>query len=113
MGLSNQAITVTAVYSLVMLVSVIGTWTRGAAFTAADILAYFLYVVILIMLAYDTHCLSSGRCDVWSWIRTTIYCIIPVLFLLMLLYSLATNKNEDGVITYTVSSIPLVKQEQK
>lgn len=114
MGLSNQAITIGAVYFVLYLLSIIYVVIDKQPLSFPHYLSYFLTLCFTVLLVYDTHCLTSGRCDVWSWIRTTLYCIIPVLVILMVLYAIAVHKKRDeskNTVTYKVEAIPIVKQE--
>lgn len=40
---------------------------------------------MVLLVAYDTACLTVGGCSVWSWIRTIIYVFVPVIVLLLML----------------------------
>lgn len=114
MELSNQALTVSVVYSLVFIIYIILIVSQGEQFSLAYGVYFFLSLVVIVLTVYDTHCLSYGRCDTWSWIRTTIYCFLPVLVLVMLLYLVVTGqykKKDETTVTYKVSNIPLVSQE--
>ena len=119
MGLSSQALAITIVYSIMFLLSIGMLFYSNEGFSMSYGVSYFISIVIVVLMVYDTHCLSVGRCDNWSWVRTTIYCIIPVLVIIMLAYAITTgqigkkNADDDTVVTYTVSSIPLVSQEAK
>ena len=37
------------------------------------------------IMTFDTDCLTSGSCEIWSWIRTILYIIVPVIAILVLL----------------------------
>lgn len=44
-----------------------------------QVVAFFFWLIFIALLIYDTDCLTTGNCNVWSWIRTILYAILPVL----------------------------------
>lgn len=44
-----------------------------------QVIAFFMWLIFIALLIYDTDCLTSGNCNIWSWIRTILYAILPVL----------------------------------
>jgi hypothetical protein len=47
-----------------------------------------IVIVFAILIVYDTNCLTSGNCTIWSLIRTIIYAILPILAVISLTISL-------------------------
>lgn len=86
-NLSTQAWTILIVYLLTLLVSIIIAISKGA-FNAFTLLGIFLWLLYIGIFTYDTNCLTRGSCDVWSWIRTILHIIIPILSLILLTASL-------------------------
>jgi hypothetical protein len=81
--ISYQAIIVLIVYFLVLLVSFIGT-VKKVKFTFRVFVSLLVSLFIIVLLVYDTNCLTEGTCNIWSWVRTIIYCIFPVIALIFL-----------------------------
>jgi hypothetical protein len=68
------------------------------------LLFVFIWLITIPLLTYDTHCLTDGPCGVWSWIRTVLYCITPVVVILTSLFSgsKSSEESQEGV-TITVA----------
>jgi len=85
MLLSVQSIILTVVYGLciiigsIMLIPLAFQAKMMDVFITASIMT-LIYVGLLI---YDTNCLTKGQCNVWSWIRTILYLILPIIVILM------------------------------
>jgi hypothetical protein len=88
--MSPQAYTIAGVYLVLTLVMAIALIKIGQKLVAAFL--FIGHVLFTALLAYDTNCLSSGNCGVWSWIRTAFYIICPLLLTFMLLMALSTGK---------------------
>ena len=59
-------------------------------------LAGFFFVIILV--TYDTECLVRGECRGWSWIRTFIYSIMPIVMVVMLILAMVKKNKNKGVV---------------
>jgi FtsH-binding integral membrane protein len=44
------------------------------------------------ILLYDTECLLRGNCSAWAWVRTTLYILLPAIFLILLVLRLGSGK---------------------
>jgi preprotein translocase subunit SecG len=48
------------------------------------------------LLLYDTECLVRGNCSAWAWVRTTLYILLPVIFIILVVLGLtAQQKPKD------------------
>lgn len=55
----------------------------------------FISFLLISLLIYDTHCLTSVYpCTVWSWIRTGLYVILPILSLIFWGYNIKHKDDE-------------------
>lgn len=113
LGLSNQALTLTVIYSIVVIISIVftiigvssdkkdKTEKRSAVYlTFINIIFYIIWISLLALIVYDTQCLTSGECNIWSWVRTVIYAILPclsIIFTLLGISMLAYNSSNDEV----------------
>lgn len=100
MSLSPQSITLLVVYILLMVIALILN-IKAKQFTAGSIVGLIFTSLFLVLTVYDTNCLTSGSCGIWSWVRTVIYLIIPVLALIFMALSLFKKKDEKKVIPKT------------
>lgn len=90
MILSPQAMTVIVIMSITALLSSAVMFKYGVGFMY--ILSSLLtWAVFILLLTFDTNCLTKGPCEVWSWIRTTLYIIMPVITILLLINTLASE----------------------
>jgi len=88
---SPQAITLTAVLGFLALISIVGVF---ADFSAGKLFAYILGLLFAAITIYDTQCLVGGGCIVWSWIRTVLYCILPIVAIIAFFMSFGKEKKE-------------------
>lgn len=81
-----QALILLIVYVLCLIVALISsiTYKQFNVYTGISLLFTLLFVILL---TYDTNCLTAGNCGTWSWIRTVLYVILPIIFLIMTLIS--------------------------
>lgn len=93
MKLSSQAITLIVIYFLLTLVAMVSS-VYHKTFSAGSIVGLILWLLIAAVFVYDTNCLTYGSCDVWSWVRTILYGIIPLFVMLLILYILLTSKSD-------------------
>jgi hypothetical protein len=82
---SSQALAILIFY--VIAAFIIGGMTIKAGSTTSGIMIIVAMVISAVILAYDTNCLTEGGCGVWSWIRTVVYCLQPII----IIYALATG----------------------
>lgn len=83
------------VYVLVILASII-TSLAHRSFSSMTAVGMLLASIVICIMVYDTHCLTSGNCGVWSWIRTGIYVIIPIIALIFWIGNIGDKKKADA-----------------
>jgi len=94
--LSKQAWTILAVYAIctiVFVISILSTKMFGWGWLAAIFMILFS-VGYTALITYDTNCLTKGYCGVWSWIRTVLYIIFPVISLITMLIAFVFSPRE-------------------
>lgn len=93
--MSPQAVIVAIVYILSFAASLTMTIIQKEL-SAWYLSGMFISILLITLLVYDTHCLTSLMpCDVWSWIRTSLYCIIPITYLIFWGYDI--HKKDEKV----------------
>lgn len=92
---SPRAITLTAVLGLLALVSIVGAFSD---FSAGKLFSYILALLFAAITIYDTQCLVGGGCIVWSWIRTVLYCILPIVAIIAFFMSFGKEKKEKNEV---------------
>lgn len=100
--MSPQAYVIAVVYSLVLIITTGTTW-KQQGFSLGLLLGFILSIAFISLFAYDTLCLTEGNCGVWSWIRTVIYVLIPVIAMLAWVVSLFQknpNNNDSNTTMY-------------
>lgn len=84
MLLSVQSIILIVVYALCILIGMI--MFAPIAFQAkimdVFITTSIITLIYVALLIYDTNCLTAGQCNVWSWIRTVLYLILPIIIII-------------------------------
>jgi hypothetical protein len=65
---------------------------RTAKMIVTIISAFVIVTGLVILLAFDTNCLTAGGCSIWSWIRTILNLIMPILFVVMVIMALVHIK---------------------
>lgn len=103
---STQAITylilivITSLINLICYSLLLGSW---------GFVAYLLYVLItvpfVILWMYNIDCLTSGDCQIWSWVITSLT-LISVLTTTILLVAIAVNPSLSNDLTIT-SMLPI------
>ena len=95
MKLSPQAIILALVFSVLFVVNLVVTiWKKR--FSPMTILSIFVSIMLYALIVYDTHCLTTGTCNVWSWIRTVLYSILPILLVVALIMSMVKNDSTES-----------------
>jgi cell division septation protein DedD len=79
---SGQAITIAIFYFIMFIIVSILTFKNLEPVAALKALAPFL--VMILLLIYDTDCLVTGGCGVYSWIRTVMYLLVIIGIIYML-----------------------------
>lgn len=57
------------------------------------ILAYLLYILVILITAYNITCLTSGECHMWSWIVTILSTLPMLLIIILVIYGIVTETN--------------------
>ena len=70
------------VYILISIIStmiafVLNIYIQGFGFY---LIGYMIYLLIIILTAYNITCLTTGECYLWSWV-VTILSTLPMLFI--------------------------------
>jgi hypothetical protein len=56
-------------------------------------LAYLLYILVILITAYNITCLTSGECHMWSWIVTILSTLPMILIIILVIYGIVTGSN--------------------
>lgn len=56
-------------------------------------LAYLLYILVILITAYNITCLTSGECHIWSWIVTILSTLPMILIIILVIYGIVTGSN--------------------
>ena len=98
MALSVPAIILAIVYGLCLTIGIVMSVVKHQ-FNVLTAISFLFSAAFIALLIYDTQCLTAGSCNTWSWIRTILYVIFPVIALLTAFFSLFTkNPNADAII---------------
>ena len=68
---------------------------------------------MIALLIYDTDCLTSGNCNIWSWIRTVLYAILPVLGIVLTIMGYRQLSSQDTQMQDTQMQMMPVYSENK
>lgn len=94
---SPQAILLVVVYILIIIIATVSAIQKqGASYILG--LNVVLSVALTILLAYDTACLTSGNCGIWSWVRTVLYILIPIIGIIIWIVSLLRNNKSNTTL---------------
>lgn len=52
---------------------------------------YLIYLLIILLTAYNITCLTSGECYLWSWIVTILSTLPMILIIVMIIYYLSSR----------------------
>jgi hypothetical protein len=83
---SPQAITIAIFYFIMFLIIAFISFTNLPFLASLKVLTP--YLVMTILLIYDTDCLVSGGCFVYSWIRSVLYLIVIITAISIFMLSL-------------------------
>ena len=53
--------------------------------------AYLLYILVILITAYNITCLTSGECHMWSWIVTILSTLPMILIIILVIYGIVTK----------------------
>lgn len=111
MALSVQAYVIIGVYALCIIVGIVMTIVTAVqnrnspesntGTTAIGVIAYIISLIIMALLitliVYDTNCLTAGQCNTWSWIRTALYIILPIISLVLSTVAVVSSFKENNM----------------
>ena len=95
---------ITSIINLICYYSLLGMW---------GFVGYLLYVIIVIPLIilwmYNIDCLTTGDCQIWSWVITALT-LVSVLSSTVILVAVAVNPTlSNGLLTYSFVFNPETK----
>ena len=109
---STQAIILLIVYILVILIG-LGTTIYKEGMSLLLGLNVVLSIALTVLLAYDTACLTSGQCGTWSWVRTILYILIPIIAIIVWVISLFRKDTTTTTLNPSVSLPIQMTTEEK
>jgi hypothetical protein len=93
--MSAQAWTVAIVYLILCIMGVVAA-VKAGQFTASYVIGLLVTLLFIGLLTYDTACLTVGNCGVWSWIRTILYIIIPIIVIILVISSFFQKNDKSS-----------------
>ena len=90
-GPSQFLAVVYSIITVLLLVALIIKSKQRSAFQWSGLFSIILFVLMFVLIIYDTDCLTVGGCTTWSLVRAIFYSIIPVIVIVMVLYSYMTQ----------------------
>ena len=81
MQLTTQALVLAIVLGTLLVVTNIALILQKA-FNPGTIISSLIGAAVIALMVYDTDCLTKGSCKGWSWVRTILYSIVPVIAIL-------------------------------
>jgi len=87
--LSTQAILLSVVLGVLTIFMAVGTFMN---YTEESLGGLILMVLLFAVSIYDTECLATGPCSTWSWIRTVLWCIIPIFMIVLVIMALVKSR---------------------
>lgn len=90
-GPSQLLAVVYSIITVLLLVALIIQSKQKSAFQWSGLFTIILFVLMFLLIIYDTDCLTVGGCTTWSLVRAVFYSIIPVIVIVMVLYSYMTQ----------------------
>ena len=52
---------------------------------------YLLYLLLILITAYNITCLTTGECHLWSWIVTVLSTLPMILIIILVIYGIVTK----------------------
>lgn len=92
--MSTQSLLVIIIYSICLLIALITSIVKKTI-NSSEIFGFILSFLYVILLAYDTNCLTEGQCGTWSWIRTILYLIFPTIILVLFMIRIFKKDKVD------------------
>lgn len=87
--MSPQAILLTVVLGILTIFMAVVTFMN---FTIEGLVTLIFWIILFAVSIYDTQCLVQGNCFAWSWVRTVLWAIIPIIMIAVIISALARNK---------------------
>lgn len=84
-GLSAQSWTV-LVISILHIISLFVIMLYLDAFNGLSALSLAISIIFIAIYIFDTNCLTTGSCNIWSWVRTIFYLLTVALTLWLVIY---------------------------
>ena len=81
-GLSTQAWIILIFFTLVTLMTTGFAMYQGSV--VGGIISLLISIIPIVMITYDTNCLTAGNCNMWSWIRTFLH-LLPFIILIIVI----------------------------
>lgn len=103
---SPQAITISVFYFIMFLIVAFLAFKSLSFIDALKVLTPFLITTLL--LVYDTDCLVTGGCVVYSWIRTILYLISIVIIINIVSLTIFTATSIASAADKEIKSTPVV-----
>ena len=94
MNISIQAKILAIIYLILTSLSVLGALVTHSL-RWEGIVMTMIWLALAALIVYDTHCLTSGKCNTWSSIRTVFYSIMPVLAIIVMLIAVFPASASD------------------
>lgn len=89
--LSSQSIMIAIVYGLCAIIAAGGLVSSGNI--GVGIICFIIISLYTALIVYDTNCLTKGSCNIWSWVRTIMYTILPIIMLVVSLFAFIMSKS--------------------
>ena len=97
MQLTTQALILAVILGTLLIVSNI-ILVAHKAFGPDAMLSALIGAAVIALMVYDTDCLTRGQCHGWSWIRTALYSIVPVIAIIHSLWNLKKDKEQKHIV---------------
>jgi hypothetical protein len=95
LNISRQAYIFTIIALVTSLINII---TGGFMFGMNGVFAYIILFVILIpfllLMIYNLDCLSTGHCEIWSWVLSVLAIVYMIYMSILMIYVAAVRPDE-------------------
>lgn len=75
------------ILNIILAIIMIRDGNYGAAF-----LSFIFFSITGIIIAYDVNCTIVGECNIWSWVKTVLLSISPIMAIIGLVILLKNQK---------------------
>ncbi len=111
MQLKLQAWIVGIAFLASQIMNLIGSIIIGE-FILTTIFSLLVSVLFIALTMYDTQCLITGGCTVWSWIRTYLYLLIALFMIIGVIYLIIIKKKYEKLQKQQQRHITTYDEEQ-